>query len=168
MEDAIKTVTKSRDRFSKRDQLRANRVRRLQHVASFPSDEILKYLVTNSIKNNPITVRDIKMCVDMLGKSRYIAQGKSIAKSSTLVEVHSQTVELLSEILTYYGDMQLAVDVMHVNDVPFLVSISNHLYYGIAKVVDNMKAITLEDRLRSVIKSYTVRGFNVGVIFLDI
>ena len=71
--DVIYIVTKSRDRFSKRDKLRADRVRRLQHVASFPLDETLKYSVmTNGIKNNQIMVRDIEMCIDMLDKSRYI------------------------------------------------------------------------------------------------
>lgn len=72
--DAIDTIEKSKARFSKRDQLAADRVRRVQHVAGFPSDDTLIYSVmTNGIKNNPISKRDILICKDMLVKSRYMA-----------------------------------------------------------------------------------------------
>ena len=56
----IDAVEKSKQNFTKRDQLRAGRVRRFQHVAAHPSDETIIYLtITNSIKNNPITKRDV-------------------------------------------------------------------------------------------------------------
>ena len=57
---------------------------------------------------------------------------------------------------------------MFINDVPFLTSISNHLHYGTSKAVDNLVAPTLEEGLKSIIRSYAVRGFGVGVIFLDL
>ena len=57
---------------------------------------------------------------------------------------------------------------MHVNDVPFLSSISNHLHYGTANTSDNIKAPTLEAGLKNIIRCYVARGFNAGVIFLKI
>ena len=93
--DAIDTVAKSRTRFSKRDQIRTDRVRRLQHVTGFPSDETTLYSVsTNGIKNNPISRRDVQTCYDVLGKSKYVAQGKTTMRSSEPIDVNSQTVEL--------------------------------------------------------------------------
>lgn len=53
--------------------------------------------------------------------------------------------------LSYYRNAQLVVNIMHVNNVLFLVSICNYLYYSTTKAVDNMKALTLEDRLRNII-----------------
>ena len=71
--DAIDTIAKRHGRFTKRDQIKANMVRRLQHVAAFPSDIALKYSVTtNSIKNNPLTIRDIKIYDKMLRRSKYM------------------------------------------------------------------------------------------------
>jgi hypothetical protein len=68
VKDAIDKIEKSKQKFSKRDQLRASRVRRFQHVAAHPSDETMIYsAMTNSIKNSPITKRDVKMAYDMLG-----------------------------------------------------------------------------------------------------
>ena len=57
---------------------------------------------------------------------------------------------------------------LHVNDVPFLTSISNHMHYGTYKAVDIMKAPTLEDRLKNIIQCYAARGFAIRVIFLDL
>ena len=55
-EDAIDTIEQSRGKISKRDQKKAGMVRRLKHVAVFPSDATLIYSFgTNEIKNNPLT-----------------------------------------------------------------------------------------------------------------
>ena len=64
--------------------------------------------------------------------------------------------------------MELAVDVLHVNDAPFLASMSNHLHYGTSNAVDNMKAATLEIGLKNIIRSYAIRGFSIGIIFIDV
>ena len=111
--DAIDTIAKSRDRFSKRDQLAADRVRRLHHVSGFPSDDALVYSVlTNGIKNNLISKRDMIICKDMLGKSRHVAQGKTTMKSSTPLDANTQRVELPPIILTCYGNVQVAADAL--------------------------------------------------------
>ena len=61
-EDAIETMSKNWSRFSERDQIKDDKVRRLQHVAAFPSENTLRYLVkTNWIRNNPISRKDIKI-----------------------------------------------------------------------------------------------------------
>ena len=76
--DAIDAVARSRDRFSKRDQLKADMVRRVQHVAACPSDATLIYsFSTNGIKNNPLTKRDVETCDAMLGCSKHLCQGKT-------------------------------------------------------------------------------------------
>ena len=46
-------------------------------------------------------------------------------KSLESIDVNSQIVELRQKISDYYGNAQLLADAMHVNDVPFLTSISN-------------------------------------------
>ena len=57
-DDTIDTVDKSRSRFSKRDQLRKDRVRRFQHVEAFPEDITMACAVqTNSVRNNTISKR---------------------------------------------------------------------------------------------------------------
>ena len=87
---------------------------------------------------------------------------------SNPIDVSAQTMEVPPSILTHYGNVQLAADILHVNDVPFLTSIANHLHYGTSNAVDNLQAPTLEAGLKNVIHSYAIRGFSIGIIFLDI
>jgi len=84
------------------------------------------------------------------------------------VNVDTQWVELPPTIKTHYGNVQLVVDVLHVNEVLFLISISNHIHYGSANAIDNMKANTLELGLQNLVRYYAIRGFNVVVIMVDI
>ena len=48
------------------------------------------------------------------------------------------------------------------------MSISNHIYYGSANAIDNMKANTLELGLQNLVRCYAIRGFNVVVIMVNI
>ena len=64
--------------------------------------------------------------------------------------------------------MQLAADVLHANGAPFLTSNSNNLHCGTSNAIDNLQAPTLEDGLKNIIRNYAVRGFSIGIIFLDI
>ena len=57
-------------------------------------------------------------------------------------------MELPSSILEYYRDVELSVDVMHVNRLPFLVSISKKIHYSTVDALDNMKTVTMESALK--------------------
>jgi len=57
---------------------------------------------------------------------------------------------------------------MLINRVPFLLRISKHIYYGQVVMLANLKAPTLEVGIIHCIKSYSVRGFHVQFIHVDI
>ena len=60
---AIDAIEASRNMFAKRNQKKADRAHRFQHVGGFLSDDaITHYCSTNGIKNNPIERRDMKAC----------------------------------------------------------------------------------------------------------
>jgi hypothetical protein len=166
--DAIDSITKNKNNFSKRDQLNAVRVQRFQHVAAHPSDETLIYsAMTNGIRNNPITKRDITMALNMLGKSRYSVQGKTVRHQPDAVDTES--IPVPTRILDYYNSVTLSVDIMHVNKVPLLIRVSYHIHYGTIKALDSMKIPVLEQEIIGrVIKLYAVRGFHVKFILVDI
>ena len=76
-------------------------------------------------------------------------------------------VEVPRTIKQFYSNVELSVDVMHMNDVPFLTSISEYIHYGTGRAIDNMICITLEAELKNIVQSYAVRGFRVTVIIVD-
>ena len=68
----------------------------LQH----PSDNtIINLQITNGIKNNPIRNRDANMTFDMLGRSRYGVEGKTLCHQPDAVI--SESFPVHTKILDY-------------------------------------------------------------------
>ena len=64
--------------------------------------------------------------------------------SYDLLNTDFQMIELPPTIKNHYGKVQIAADVLHANDAPFLKSTSNHIHYRTCHTIDNLKADTLE------------------------
>ena len=163
----IDSVEESKKRFTKRDQIRANLVRRFQHVAGHPSDATISYsAATNAIKNSPITRRDVKLAMDMLGTSKYAIEGKTTRTQPAAVD--QEIIQVPPTIMEYYKNVVLSIDVLHVNKIPFLMSISKDIHYGTVDALDDMKIPTLEKTINKIFRLYRLRGFNVVTIHVDI
>ena len=88
--ETIEIVIGNCDRFLKKDSIRANKVERLQCVARFSSDNTLIYsILTNRIRNNPISRRDMNIYNKILSKSIYVAKGKRTMKQLGLINASS-------------------------------------------------------------------------------
>ena len=71
-----------------KDRKKAHRTHRFQNVGGHPSDATIVYsAVTNEIKNSPISQRDMKVALDMLGKSTFGVQGKRVRHQPDVVDV---------------------------------------------------------------------------------
>ena len=97
-----------------------------------------------------------------------MSEGKAAMQSSDPIDSSRQLTEAPSTIKMHYRDAQLSVDELHVNNMPFFTSISNHMHYGTANAIDNMKVETLEKYLQSLMRCYATRGFELVVILVDI
>jgi hypothetical protein len=121
--EAIATTEGSKKNFNQRDVKRAEATRRFQHAAGHLSDETIRHTArTNGIKNSPISARDVDMMNDILDVSLYRLKEKFIRRQ--LDEVETNMIPLPKSVEDHYKDVTLAVDVMHVNKIPFLVSVS--------------------------------------------
>ena len=167
--DGIDTIEKSEARFSTRDMKRAKRMRRFQYVSGHPSDDTVIYSArTNGIKNSPITKRDVLLTLDMFGKSEHGLTGKTSRTQPDAVNAEEQLVELPPTIMEYYKNVELSVDVLHVNRLPFLTSVSKNIHYSTINALDNMKIPTMENVIEKLIRSYSVRGFRIVAVHVDI
>ena len=122
-------------------------VRRFQQVAGFPSNATMIHaMLSNSIKNSPITKRDIELTAKMLGPSKYSLQGKRTARTPDAIDGYRQVVPAPDTVREFYSNVELCVDVMFVNDVPFLSSLSKHIHFGTIDALDNLSAPVLENQ----------------------
>ena len=152
-DDETCTMSKSRYMFSKRHQLKADQVIRLQHVAAFLAKiTLLCSFGINCIKNNPMTPEDAEISENMLGLIKCLSEGKTTMNSPKLVDSGRKMIEVPPKIKILYDDVQLAAGVLHVNGVNFLTSMSNYIHSGTANAINNMKAATLKVGLKNIIK----------------
>jgi hypothetical protein len=92
-------------------------------------------------------------------------EGKFICRQPDAVEIN--LVLLPKSVEDHYRDVTLAVDVMHVNKIPFLVSISRKIDYSTAHVIHCMK-IPVMDAIKCIRRAYETRGFTIKFLLVDI
>ena len=66
-----------------------------------------------------------------------------------------------------YRHVTLSADVMKVNGIPFLMTISRHIKFGSAGKLDSMDNITIIKHFKLVFVAYASRGFTVTIILAD-
>ena len=88
----------------------------------------------------------------MLGESKYSLQGKRTARTPDAVDGHQQIVPVPDTVREFYSNVELYVDVIFVNNVPFLSTLSKHIHFGTVDALDNLTAPVLENQIINVIK----------------
>ena len=61
----------------------------------------------------------------------------------------------------------LACDIMYVNKIPFLISISRHIRFGTAQHIKNQQGMTIFNGIRAVHRIYLQHGFRIRNAFMD-
>ena len=154
------------NRFTKRDVLRARAARKLQNVIGHPPlrkyVDILKY---NLIPNCTITIQDVINAELILGPNLGSLKGKTPRTAPAPVSVHQ--IDLPPDLLTLYQKVTLSGDIMFLNKVPFLVTISHKLKFSTAEALTNRKQKTIFTGVRHVVDIYKKRGFQVETILMD-
>ena len=144
-------------------------MRRFQLVSGHPSDETIIYsAVTNNIKNSPITRQDVQMTLDQINVSKFAIQGKTTKSQPPVADADKCVVDLPPEIMEYYKNVELSIDVLHVNSIPFLGSVSKNIHYIIVNPLVNIKIPTMEKMIMTIIHSYAIRVFYIAIIHVDI
>jgi Zinc knuckle len=141
----IYTVADNQFKYTSRELIRADAARRLQQIIGRPSTRDLINIVNkNLLPNCTVTAADI-MAAD---------------------EVSAPFTDVPSSILERYRDVKLSANIMKVNGVSFLVSISEHIKFGTAAMVESHHAKVLLKALAQIKQTYAKRGFRVVTILI--
>jgi len=69
--------------------------------------------------------------------------------------------ELPTEMLEKHGNITLAVDIMYINEIPFVMTTSRAIHFGTAELIKNEKISTIMVAIKQVIEAYKARGFQI-------
>jgi hypothetical protein len=138
----VNTVEENKSKYTERDHQRALVTRRLQNTIGHKSTADLLHIVKeNLLKNCPITTDDIMAAEDMLGTNVQSLRGKQVRCGRQHVVIGRQDVP--RTIMEGYKNVTLCIDIMFVNKIPFLVTISRGIKFSTVETLTDRKHPTI-------------------------
>ena len=124
----VETVEENKLGFSERQIARAEQAKRLYEMIGFPSMKDFKTIIQmNGIRNCPITIDDIKNCEKIFGASVPALKGKSVRTKPKVVV--KDYIDVPKEIKMRNEDIELCADILYIQKVMFLATVSKHLKF---------------------------------------
>ena len=140
----ISTVSENKKNFMKTQVDRANLAQKVHKILMFPSIRDFKHLLmTNGIKNCPITIEDINISEKIYGLNVYSIKGKS-TRSNPTPKVDDR-IEIPPELKIAHQKVALCVDTMYVQGVMFLITISKNIHLIMVTHVHTQSAGVLSE-----------------------
>jgi hypothetical protein len=140
----VNTVKQNKEGFTEREYNREKSARRALGIVGYPSPRDFKNMVrSNMIKNCSVTSSDI----DNAHKLDY--------------------VEIPKAILDLNKDVTMAADVMFVNRLPFVTTISRKIKFTTIEYVTNISEPNLIKSLLKIISLLRASGFNPSTALMD-
>eukprot|EP00956_Cyclotella_meneghiniana_P038398 scaffold153893_cov47-Cyclotella_meneghiniana.AAC.1 len=153
-------------KFSGYDVSKANLARTIQKRIGRPNTkDFIHYVKSNLLPNCPVTVQDVRNAEVIWGPDLGSLKGNTVRRKSPVVTVPTSNIPL--GIMQKYRHVTLSTDVMKVNGIPFLMTISKHIKFGSAGRLVDMKNATILNHFKVIFGVYAMRGFKVTIILAD-
>ena len=163
----VSTVTNRKQGYSSRDIARADLAKRVQEIIGRPSTiDFISIINNNSLPNCKVTVQDIKMAEDIYGPNLGSLKGKTTRDTPSHVHIQ-QPDPIPTTILERYHEVTLCIDIMYINNIPFMISTSRHIKFGTAERLLNRQSQTIIKAIRGIYNIYAIRGFIITIILGD-
>jgi hypothetical protein len=129
-------VDDNRSDYTNDDCSRAVLAHQLKMIIGKPSTRTFTKIVENNLLPNcPVTQRDIMMAEDIIGPDVGSLKGKSTRRGTDHVAIN--LIEIPTSIMNQYKNIILGGDIMFVNKIPFFVTMSHHVKFGTAEMLQN-------------------------------
>ena len=162
----VNTVKENRSNYTNNDYLWALRAWEIQITMGRPSTTtFLDLLKKNGIANCPVTPADVEAAEYILGPDIGSLKGKMTWPSPPMVD--PPVIGIPADMLKQYQKVTLCVDIMYVNKVAMLVSISRKIKFGTIEIIPNNKSAVLLKGLKGILQVYQRRGFHIEMALMD-
>ena len=163
----VTTVADNASNFSNADYSQAVLARKLQKIIGRPTTRAFIYFIENNLLPNcPVNRRDVLRADQIFGPDIGSLKGKTVRRQPPRVEVEEVTLPVT--IKQHYQEVTLGCDIMFVNKIPFLMSISRHIRFGTAQHITNQQGTTIFNGIRAIHQVYLQRGFRIrNALWMD-
>jgi len=115
--------------------------------------------------HSPLTQRDMHAAGKLFGPNVVALKGKT--PYGPLHTCNPTPDNVPRDIRHKYRSITVAIDIMYVNKLPFLVTISHGLHFGTVEYLTNRQVPTVSRAVKGIMRLYHGRGFTVGAINAD-
>ena len=159
-------VADNKSRYTDHMYVQASLAQKLQAMIRYPSTHDFLHIVDKHLLPNcPITQADILAAEDIFGPDVHSLKGKTAWWTEP--HIASSVTPMPMDILSLYQSVTLCVDIMFMNKLPFLVTISHHLKFGTAELLLNCQEDMAGKTLTDVMCIYGSRGFLVQMVHAE-
>lgn len=160
----INTVAGNKASYTKGDYKRAQLARDIQIKIGRPSTkDFIRIVDNNLLVNCPITCQDIITAERMFGLEVGALKGKTTRAPPSTVKGMVNLVPIEPQ----YCAVTLCGDIMFVNGIAFLVTISRNIKFGTIKAIPNQTMATLLKGIQKVMQLYKCGGFKIVMTLTD-
>jgi len=163
----INTVDKNKNKYTVKQYSNAYKARSIQDIIGCPSTvDYIKYVEQGLIPNCPITKEYIIHAKDILGPNLGSLKGKNTRKRPERATIYSLD-NLPNELLAEHRNVTLLIDIMYINEIPFMMTTSWAIHFGTAEMIENETKATIIISLQQIIDTYHGSGFKIKHILGD-
>ena len=162
----VNTVAQNYEGYTKREVLKAHEARRFQRMIGAPSERDYQGLVREKlIANCPVTVTDVHNAHQLFGPDLANLRGKTVRRSPEHVAV--DYIDLPLSFLDRHRNVTVTADIMFVNGLPFLITLSRAINLVTIEFASTRTAANLTKLLTRVVDVYAAAGFKVQTVLMD-
>jgi hypothetical protein len=162
----VNTVAGNFEGFTKKEVAQAHAARRLQGMLGSPSEWDFNGMVREKlIVNCPVTSTDVQRAHQIFGPDLAGLRGKTSRRDPAPVQ--TEYVEILQDFLAAHRNVTLTADVVFINGLPFLITLSRRINLVTMEFATNRRAPTLASLLRRVVDIYALAGLKIQTAMMD-
>jgi hypothetical protein len=129
-------------------------------------DDFKSALLTNCIKDSPVTVNDAIIAEKIYGLDIAALKGKTTRKSAQAVVVED-LIPILKHLINMHKNVTLAIDICFVNKNPFFVTLSRNICFTTSTHLSNQTLKTIFKAFRVVFNYYYKHGFRITTVMAN-
>jgi hypothetical protein len=158
----ISTVAENESKFSKREVRDAKQASQLTRRMAYPSDkDLIKLVTSGQINDSTVTVQDINRAATIYGPPLASLKGKTVAKVPAIVKP-------INIPRTVFTNQVLHVDVMFVDNDPYLISIATPLGYTMCSHLSGSRGVkSIRHALLAQVNKYKSQNFRITTLLTD-
>ena len=100
------------------------------------------------------------MAEDIFGPDVGSLKGKTTRRGTDHVAIN--LIDIPASIMNQYKSIILGGDIIFVNKIPFFVTMSRHIKFGTAEMLQNQQSKTILRAIKQVKSAYMKRGFKIS------